>query len=203
MNPARMNSAPVANPWLTMYRVAPVTPCEVITKMPSTMKPKCEIDVYAISRFISCWPIATIAPYKMPITASVMTSGVKYLAPSGNRSKQYRSMPNVPTLSSTPTSSTAPPGWAEAAASGSQVWNGHSGALIANAMKKPRNSHFCTVGDSDTWVSSLNRNEPWSPVTGDFVLYTYSAMIATSMSSPPSRLYSRNFTAAYCRLPTP
>jgi hypothetical protein len=56
-------------------------------------------------------------------------------------------MPNVPTLSITPSISTAAPGWAEDAASGSQVWNGHSGALIAKAMKNPRNSHFCTVGD--------------------------------------------------------
>ena len=98
------------------------------------------------------------------MTASVMTSGVKYFAPAGNSSKQYRSIPNVPTLSSTPTSSTAAPGCADAAASGSQVWNGHSGALIANAMKNPRNSHFCTVGLSDTLTSSLNRNVPWCPV---------------------------------------
>ena len=55
-------------------------------------------------------------------------------------------MPKVPTLSSTPTSSTAPPGWAYAAASGSQVWNGNSGALIAKATKKPRNSHFWAAG---------------------------------------------------------
>src|SRR6202043_160338 len=137
---------------------------------------------------MSCWPMATTAPYKTPITDSVMTSGVKYFAPAGNSSQQYRSMPNVPTLSSTPTSSTAAPGCAEAAASGSQVWNGHSGALIANAMKNPRNSHFCTVGLSDTLISSLNRNEPWCPVAPLWVEYTYSAMIATSMSSPPSRL---------------
>src|SRR5689334_24856419 len=84
---------------------------------------------------MDCWPMATMAPYKIPITDSVMTSGVKYFAPLGNSSKQYRSMPNVPTLSSTPTSSTAAPGGAAAAASGSQVWNGHSGALIANAMR--------------------------------------------------------------------
>src|SRR5438445_424392 len=84
-------------------------------------------------------PMATMAPYRIPITDSVMTSGVKYFAPDGNSSKQYRSMPNVPTLSSTPTSSTAAPGGAEAAASGSQVWNGHSGALIANAMKNTWN----------------------------------------------------------------
>ena len=52
----------------------------------------------------------------------------------------------MPTLSSTPTSSTAPPAGASAPASGSQVWNGNNGALIAKAMKKPRNSSFCTPG---------------------------------------------------------
>src|ERR1700745_4375174 len=137
---------------------------------------------------MDCWPMATMAPYKIPITASVMTSGVKYFAPDGNSSKQYRTLPNVPTLSSTPTSSTAAPGGAEAAASGSQVWNGHSGALIANAMKNPRNSHLLTVGLSGTWVSMLNRNVPWCPFTGLRAEYTYSAMTATSMSSPPNRL---------------
>ncbi len=55
-------------------------------------------------------------------------------------------MPKVPTLSSTPTSRIEVLGGASAAASGSQVWSGHSGALIANAMKKPRNSHFCVSG---------------------------------------------------------
>ncbi len=70
-------------------------------------------------------------------------------------------MPNVPTLSSTPTSNTAAPGWAAVAASGSQVWNGHSGALIAKATKNPRNSHFCVVGLSATLARSVNRNEPW------------------------------------------
>ena len=86
------------------------------------------------------------------------------------------------------------------AASGSQVWNGHSGALIANATKKPRNSHFCVVGLSDTCTSWLNRNVPGCPGRAE---YTYSAITATSMSSPPSRLYSRNLTAAYWRCPTP
>ena len=94
-------------------------------------------------------------------------------------------MPNVPTLSSTPTSSTAAPGWADVAASGSQVWNGHSGALIANAMKKPRNSQRCVSGLITRWVSGPNRNVPGCP---PWVEYTYRAMTATSISSPPSRL---------------
>src|SRR5256886_17629491 len=112
----------------------------------------------------------------IPITARVMTSGVKYLAPLGNSSKQYRSMPNVPTLSSTPTSSTAAPGWAEVAASGSQVWNGHSGALIANATKNPRNSQRSALVDSARWVSELNRNVPWGPPWAED---TYSAITPT------------------------
>ena len=46
----------------------------------------------------------------------------------------------MPTLSSTPTSSAAAPAGAAPPASGSQVWNGKNGALMANARKKPRNS---------------------------------------------------------------
>src|SRR5580692_7627203 len=134
---------------------------------------------------MSAWPMATIAPYKMPITASVMTSGVKYLDAEGNSSRQYLIMPNVPTLSSTPTSSTAAPGWADVAASGSQVWNGHNGALIANAMKNPRNSQRSASVDSARWVSELNRNVPWCPPR---IEYTYRAITATSMSRPPRRL---------------
>ncbi len=97
-------------------------------------------------------------------------------------------MPNVPTLSSTPTSSTAPPGCAEAAASGSQVWNGNSGALIAKATKNPRNIHFCASGLNVTCISWLNRNVPWWPVAALCDEYTYRAMTATSMSRPPARL---------------
>ena len=77
------------------------------------------------------------------------------------------------------------PGVASAAASGSQVWNGHSGALMANAMKKPRNSHFCVVRvDRQAGRASRKSNVPvpsWSPDT------TYSPMSAASMSRPPNR----------------
>jgi hypothetical protein len=58
---------------------------------------------------MSIWPIARTAPYTMPITDSVSTTGVNHLAAPGNSSRQNRSMPYVPTLSSTPTSSTAAP----------------------------------------------------------------------------------------------
>src|SRR6476620_9528948 len=58
------------------------------------------------------------------MTDRISTMGAKYRDASGNNGRQYRRKPNVPTLSSTPTSSTAPPIGASAPASGSQVWNG-------------------------------------------------------------------------------
>ena len=54
-------------------------------------------------------------------------------------------MPKVPTLSITAVISTAVAGVASTAASGSQRWNGHSGALIANANMKPRNRALNTA----------------------------------------------------------
>ena len=82
---------------------------------------------------------------------------------SGNSGRQSRIMPKVPTLSSTPTSSTAAPGGASAAASGSQVCNGHSGALIAKAKKKPRNSSFSRAGVDVEAGQVVESRKPWSP----------------------------------------
>ena len=55
-------------------------------------------------------------------------------------------MPNVPTLSMTAIISTALAGVASTAASGSHRWNGHSGALTANANMNPPNNRFITAG---------------------------------------------------------
>ena len=95
---------------------------------------------------MSLCPIASSAAYRMPTTASTSTNGAKNRDASGNSGRQYRRKPNVPTLSRTPTSSTAPPMGASEPESGSQVWKGTSGALMANATKKPRNSSFWTPG---------------------------------------------------------
>ena len=98
----------------------------------------------------------------------------------------------MPTLSSTPTSSAAPPIGASAPASGSQVWNGTSGALIAKAMKKPRNSHFCVALSGTLPIRSAiaNVREP---------VVTYRPMTLASISRPPTSEYRKNFIAAYCR----
>ncbi len=71
--------------------------------------------------------------------ASTTTTGVAQRDASGNSSRQNRIIPKVPILSSTLTSSTEVPGVAFSAVSGSQVCTGNIGALIAKAMKKPRN----------------------------------------------------------------
>ena len=139
----------------------------------------------------------------MPITDSVRTSGVKHLAAPGNSSRQYRIMPNVPTLSSTPTSSTAAPGCAGAAASGSQVWNGHSGALIAKAMKKPRNSHFCVVGSMGTCTSWLEQERAVVAGHGAARGDTYSAITAASMSRPPRQAVEQELHRRVLALPPP
>ena len=48
----------------------------------------------------------------------------------------------------TPASTTEPAVGASVCTSGSHVWNGNSGALIANAAMKPRNSSSSVVPDS-------------------------------------------------------
>ena len=79
------------------------------------------------------------------------------------------------------------------AASGSQVWNGHSGALTANAKKKPRNSMRWVLGSMLSCVSAVKSNVP---APNSRWLTTYSPITLASMNSPPNRLTIRNFTAA-------
>ena len=91
----------------------------------------------------------------------MMIAGVNDVLAFGKRVKQKLIMPNVPTLSSTPSSRTEVPGVADAAASGNHVWNGTSGALIAKAMKKPRKSKF-SVSESifRVWSASISKVRP-------------------------------------------
>ncbi len=56
--------------------------------MPSTMKPKCETEVKAISREMLSCPIASRAPYRMLTTASTITTGVAQREASGKMFRQ-------------------------------------------------------------------------------------------------------------------
>src|SRR5581483_1535144 len=57
-----------------------------------------------------------------------------------------RSIPYVPAFATTPESTAVTSGGASRYASGSQPWNGKSGALIAKASMNPRKSHRLALG---------------------------------------------------------
>ena len=92
-------------------------------------------------------------------TASVMTTGLAQSDAPGKMPRHQRNMPNAPILSTTLTINTEVPGVEEAAASGSQVCSGHSGALIAKAAMNPRNSNRSVVVLMGMFCRSLSRND--------------------------------------------
>src|SRR5260370_41025440 len=59
----------------------------------------------------------------------------------GSNGSEKRMKPYVPIFSKTPARMTEPAVGASGCASGSQVWNGNMGTLMANAKKKPQNNH--------------------------------------------------------------
>src|SRR5208282_3940940 len=58
----------------------------------------------------------------------------------GSNGSEKRRKPYVPIFSRTPARMTEPAVGASVCASGSQVWNGNIGTLMANAKKKPQKS---------------------------------------------------------------
>jgi hypothetical protein len=78
----------------------------------------------------------------MPMIASTPIHDAQRCAEYGNSGTQKRSIPYVPSFSITPARITEPAVGASVCASGSQVWNGNIGTLMANAKKNPQNSHF-------------------------------------------------------------
>jgi len=120
-----------------------------------------------------------------------MITGAAHWEAPGNSGRHRVSIPKVPTLSSTPTSSTDVPAGACSAASGSQECTGNIGALIAKARKKPRKSSRSVTGAISSPVRLAVR-KPCSPPGP----WKNSAMTATSMISPPAREKMRNLIAA-------
>ena len=68
------------------------------------------------------------------------TQGV--IATAGKNGSEKRISPYVPIFSRTPARITEPAVGASTWASGSQVWNGNIGTLIAKPMKKAKNSQI-------------------------------------------------------------
>src|ERR1700719_5344148 len=63
----------------------------------------------------------------------------------GKNGREKRTKPYVPIFNRTPARMTEPAVGASTCASGSQVWNGNIGNLMANARKNARNSKMANV----------------------------------------------------------
>ena len=96
-----------------------------------------------MSFFASGWTAATQAAYRIPMSpsTSIAFTTAGSVAAAGKKGSPKRRKPYTPILSSTPARITEPAVGASTCASGSQVWNGKSGTLIANASANPANSH--------------------------------------------------------------
>src|SRR5438128_4401235 len=97
----------------------------------------------------------------MPMIDSRKIIGTKCLDASGRIGRLNRMNPYVPIFRRTAARITEPAVGASVCASGSQVWNGNIGTLIAKPRKKVRKIHHCRFG---------GRFKLWNRVTSK--LYT-------------------------------
>src|SRR6187455_2097958 len=84
------------------------------------------------------------------IIASPIIIGAKYLVAFGRIGRLKRRNPYVPIFRRTAARITEPAVGASVCASGSQVWNGNIGTLIAKPRKNARNTHHCRLYGSDS-----------------------------------------------------
>src|SRR6266478_1340912 len=80
---------------------------------------------------------------------------------SGKKGREKRTKPYVPIFSKTPARMTDPAVGASMCASGSQVWNGNIGTLMAKPKKKPPKIHHCRPGGMrcPIWWNCRTENE--------------------------------------------
>ena len=97
---------------------------------------------------MSFWTRVTIAPYTIPTIARVTTTPRTHgvLMASGNIGSENRTKPYVPILRRTAARITEPAVGASMCASGSHVWNGNIGTLIAKPKKNAKKSQICSSG---------------------------------------------------------
>src|SRR5207302_5865085 len=111
-------------------------------------------------------------PYPRPQAASTRIGVLKACVGPGNFAIASRRNPNAAAFETTPLSTADTSGDASRYASGSQPWNGNSGAFTANAATKPRK-----IQSLELVPLSTRSNVPCeSPRT----------MIATSISNEPA-----------------
>src|SRR5580704_14907731 len=117
--------------------------------MPRTMNPIWLTLEYATRSFMSRWAIAIRAPQMIAATARTGTTQRQSHHPtgSGNSGIAMRRKPYAPALPITPANVTSIGVGAALYASGSQLWKGNSGVLIANASAKTKNRANWIEGD--------------------------------------------------------
>src|SRR2546429_10012525 len=100
----------------------------------------------------------------MPMIARTASQGAKYAAALGNSGNAKRTRPYVPIFSRTPARITEPAVGASTCASGSQVWNGNNGTLMANASANARKNQnwYGYAGMSKAY--SFSRSKLYAPV---------------------------------------
>src|ERR1019366_3329880 len=116
----------------------------------------------------------------------------------GKNGSEKRTDPDVPIFSKPPARMTEPAVGASTCASGSQVWNGNMGTLIANAKKKAQNSSTCVlVSNFGTVASNVGMSNVPPPAL------KYRAKIPSNMITEPTSVYRKNLIAAYSRRSLP
>jgi len=136
----------------------------------------------------------------MAITARMAMAGAQIFAACGRIGRATRMNPYAPIFSRIPASRTEPTVGASVCASGSHVWNGHIGTLMANPKKSPAKIstwRSLVIGDVAAWCC----NAMMSNVCG--MDLKYSARKPSSMKTLPNSVYRKNLMAAYSRFADP
>src|SRR5207253_11155281 len=117
-------------------------------KIPRTMKPMWLTLEYETSIFMSLWTSAINATQMIAATASTgMTHRQSHQSTGcGNNGTAMRRKPYAPALPITPAKVTSMGTGAALYASGSQLWKGNRGVLMANARAKTKNRPNCSEG---------------------------------------------------------
>src|SRR6516165_1729696 len=124
--------------------------------------------------------------------SSSLTQGV--IATPGKNGSEKRMKPYVPIFNRTPARITEPAVGASTCASGSQVWNGNIGTLIANPRKNAKNSHTAAVPAilGAVAYSSVIENV-YTPVS--VWLWKYKNRMPSSISTELNNVYRQNLIA--------
>src|ERR1700730_1069625 len=110
-----------------------------------------------------------------------------WVSTSGKNGNEKRIKPYVPIFSRTPARITEPAVGASVWASGSQVWNGNIGTLMANAKKKAQNRITdAEVENCGAAASSVGISKVFAPAL------KYSARMPRSISTDPAKVYRKN-----------